>query len=167
MKYVVATFVFFLTLGLTVKTIANETATTCTPETSAACAPAHKAGHSEEDIAAKMNSLFPTKQKDPKKTNRPSVVELSAPKFLSAVAAGTTNLEWKPADGANAYHIQVATDPNFKWLVAEDHFVKTNSFSFTKAEAGQRYFWRVAAFNTDNDSMFTKSNFVSSAFNVK
>jgi hypothetical protein len=61
----------------------------------------------------------------------------------------------------------VATDPNFKWIVAEDHFVKTNTFEFSKAEAGQKYFWRVAAYNTDNDSMYTKSNFTSSVFIAK
>lgn len=168
MKYLIATFVFFLTLGLTVKTLANESEATCKPESAACGEQTHAVtGHSHEDLAAKMNSLFPQKQKDAKKTTRPAVVEITSPKFLSSVAGTSANLEWKAADGANAYHVQVATDPNFKWLVAEDHFVKTNSFAFTKAEAGHKYFWRVAAFNTDNDSMFTKSNFVSSVFVAK
>ncbi|MBY0553089.1 fibronectin type III domain-containing protein [bacterium] len=169
MKFLIAAFVFFLTLGLTTKTIASEPeAATCTPETTEKCADtnaAHgthaKTGH--KDHSAEMNSLFPEKQQNPKLSVRPNVVEITAPKFLSKVT-GPTKLEWKEARGANTYHVQVATDPNFKWLVAEDHLVKTNSFAFDKAEAGRKYFWRVAAYNTDNDSSFTKSNFTSSVF---
>lgn len=173
MKFLIAAFVFFLTLSLTTKTIASEPeATTCTAESTEKCADptatAHtghaNAGH--KDHSAEMNSLFPAKQQNPKLSARPSVVEITAPKFLSKVA-GPAKLEWKEARGANTYHVQVATDPNFKWLVAEDHFVKTNTFDFATVEAGKKYFWRVAAYNTDNDSMFTKSNFTSSVFIAK
>jgi hypothetical protein len=166
MKFLIAAFVFFLTLGLTTKTIASEPeAETCSPEAKcddhAAAAPHTKGEH--KDLSKEMNSLFPEKQQNPKLSTRPSVVEITAPKFLSKVT-GAAKLEWKEARGANAYHVQVATDPNFKWLVAEDHFVKNNAFEFAKAEAGHKYFWRVAAYNTDNESMFTKSNFTSSVF---
>lgn len=169
MKFFIAAFVFFLTLGLTTKTIASEPeATACKAESTEKCAdPATghaKAGH--KDHSAEMNSLFPEKQQNPKLSSRPSVVEITAPKFLSKIS-GPAKLEWKEARGANTYHVQVATDPNFKWLVAEDHFVKTNSFGFEKAEACRKYFWRVAAYNTDNDSTFTKSNFTSSVFIAK
>lgn len=169
MKFFVAAFVFFLTLGLTTKTIASEPeAAACKAESTEKCADTAtghaKGGH--KDHSAEMNSLFPEKQQNPKLSSRPGVVEITAPKFLSKVN-GPAKLEWKEARGANTYHVQVATDPNFKWLVAEDHFVKTNSFGFEKAEAGRKYFWRVAAYNTDNDSTFTKSNFTSSVFIAK
>jgi hypothetical protein len=169
MKFLIAAFVFFLTLSLTTKTIASEPeAATCTPEAKCddkAAAKQKKAQH-YENLSKKMNSLFPEKQQNAKLSTRPSVVELTAPKFLSKVA-GTAKLAWKEARGANTYHVQVATDPNFKWVVAEDHFVKSNTFEFSKAEAGLKYFWRVAAYNSDNDSMFTKSNFTSSVFIAK
>ncbi|MEQ1723326.1 MAG: fibronectin type III domain-containing protein [Pseudobdellovibrio sp.] len=166
MKFLIAAFVFFLTLGLTTKTIASEPeSATCTPEAKcddhAAKTPHAKGAH--KDLSKEMNSLFPEKQQNPKLSTRPSVVEITAPKFLSKVT-GSAKLQWKEALGANTYHVQVATDPNFKWLVAEDHFVKTNTFEFSKAEGGLKYFWRVAAYNTDNDSTFTKSNFTSSVF---
>ncbi len=168
MKFLIAIFAFFLALGLTIKTVASEPESACTAET-AKCAEqvdAHHANAGNNDLSAKMNSLFPEKQKIAKLATRPSTIELTAPKFLSKIS-GAAKLQWKEANGANAYHVQVATDPNFKWLVAEDHFVKTNSFEFNKTEAGHKYFWRVAAFNTDNDSSYSKSNFSSSVFLAK
>ncbi len=157
MRNLAALFVFFLTVGLTFKTMAETAATG-----HKAAAPA---GHG--DHVSEMNSLFPEKKKNPKLAARPTVVELTGPKFLSQVNGGTAQLDWKEAKGANAYHLQVATDPNFKWLLIDEHFVKETSYKFTKAEPGQKYFWRVAAFNTENDSMFTKSNFSSSVFSAK
>jgi hypothetical protein len=113
-----------------------------------------------------MNSLFPTKQPNPEKAARPATVETKSPAFLTTVGPGAVKLEWTPATNATAYHLQVASDPNFKWLVVNEKFVRETTYTL-KAEAGKRYFWRVAGFNGDNNSMYTKSNFVSSAFNVK
>jgi hypothetical protein len=123
-------------------------------------------GEGHHGLAAKMNSLFPTKQPNPEKAARPATVETKSPAFLTTVGAGDVKLEWSPATNATAYHLQVATDPNFKWLVVNEKFVKETTYTL-KAESGKRYFWRVAGFNGDNNSMYTKSNFVSSAFNVK
>lgn len=163
-NYLAAFFVFFITLSLTPQSTAN-------PQAASVCTPSHNAKTcasevSPDDHAAAMNSLFPEKQPLTKLTVRPGVVALISPKFLSQVT-GSTKLAWKAAPGANAYHIQIATDPNFKWLIADEHFISTTSYEFTKAEAGNRYFWRVAAFNSDNEAMFMKSNFVSSVFTVK
>lgn len=168
MKYLLAaTFVFLITLGLTVQSLASKPEVVCkaSAHNTEKCAPEAKEEHHDEHLA-NMNSLFPEKQKIAKLSARPSVVDLVSPKFMAKVT-GTAKLEWKAVAGANAYHVQVATDPNFKWLIADDHFVKTNSFEVTKTEAGQKYYWRVAAENTENDSMFTKSNFVSSVFVTK
>ncbi|MCC2679854.1 MAG: hypothetical protein K0R29_2430 [Pseudobdellovibrio sp.] len=125
---------------------------------------AHKAGHG--NLVEKMNSLFPTKMPNHELAARPSTVEIKSPSFLGNVGAGPVKLEWNAVQGATNYHIQVATDPNFKWLVVNEKFLKENSYNFT-AEAGHRYFWRVASYKGDNANTFTKSNFVSSAFNVK
>lgn len=171
MRYFVAAFAFVLTLGLTTKTIASAPPSdaSCTPENTAQCAPAHAAAHTGEghgDHGAVMNSLFPEKKANPEVARTPATVELLTPKFLAKVE-GAAHLEWKEVSGADAYHLQVATDPNFKWLLVNDHFVKGTSFEFDKAEAGKKYFWRVAAYNTHNDSMFNKSLFNSSAFVAK
>lgn len=170
MKFLLlALIAFAITLGLTTQTIAAPSADEkCKPEETA-CAPEAKSAHEahEEAIPAKMSSLFPTKQPDPTHAARPASTEVVAPAFLSSVSAGTVKLEWKPATGATAYHVQVATDPNFKWLVVNEKFVNETQFNFTKAEAGQRYFWRVAGFKGDNNAGYTKANFVGSVFNVK
>lgn len=164
MKYLLAAaIVFFITLSLTLQSTASEHEAACSATSGTKkCDP--ESHH--KDPTATMNSLFPEKQQLSKLTDLPTIVELRSPKFLSKLS-GPAKLEWKAATGANAYHIQIATDPNFKWLVTDEHFVKTTSFEFTKTTAGTRYFWRVAAFNTDNESMFTKSNFASSAFVTK
>ncbi len=149
-----AIITFVATLALTTQSTANTAA---------------KEGH-HNGLPAKMNSLYPEKQADHSRAVKPAVIEISAPAFLSNVAAGTVKLEWTSGttvNGSVQYHVQVATDPNFKWLVANEHFVKNNMFEFTKAEAGQKYFWRVASFKGDNNSSYTKSNFVSSVFSVK
>lgn len=174
MKFLATTFAFILTLGLTPETIANQPEAACTGQNTEKCAQqtnnkqtnAHETKSVHKDLSAEMNSLFPEKQKIAQLTATPAAVEITAPKFLSKIT-GPAKLEWKEAQGANAYHVQVATDPNFKWLVAEDRFVKTTSFTVNQTEAGRKYYWRVAAFNTGNDSMYAKSNFSSSVFVAK
>ncbi|MGZ3690197.1 MAG: fibronectin type III domain-containing protein [Pseudobdellovibrio sp.] len=171
MKFLVAVLVFIATLGLTTKSIATEEPKheeKCSAD-SKACGEVKSAAHEENEEAAnaaKMSSLFPTKQKNAELGARPATTEITAPSFLATVGAGSVKLEWKAVPTATDYHVQVATDPNFKWLVANEKFVKGTSFDF-KAEAGKRYFWRVASFKGDNNPSYTKSNFVGSVFNVK
>ena len=173
MKFLLLTFA--ITFGLTTQTMAASVSDEkCKPEETAACT--DKSAHvttaqsHEEGTPAKMNSLFPEKQPDPTRVARPGATELVSPSFLSNLTPGTVRLEWKSGtnvNGAAQYHVQVATDPNFKWLVVNEHFVNGKMYDFTKAEAGQRYFWRVAGVKGDNKPGYTQANFVSSAFNVK
>ncbi len=169
MKYAIAALVFILAFGLTIKSVATEPEL-CTAEKKDNCLESkstkgHHAKPTEhEELNKKMNSLFPEKQKNPMQSDRPTTVKLSSPKFLSKISGSEIKLEWVSVDGATNYHVQVATDPNFKWLIANDHWVKTNSFEAKNLEAGQKYFWRVAAVKGDNDAMYTKSLFVSSVF---
>ncbi len=171
MKYVLATFVFFLALGLTVRAVASEPAA-CTAEKTENCKAdekAHEGKHSEKEnhgkhLTKKMNSLYPEKQKNPALSARPQKVKLTSPKFLATAAIPSVKLEWAESEGATSYHVQVATDPNFKWLVANENFVKTNSYQVSNLQPGQKYFWRVASVKDENDSSFTKSLFVSSIF---
>jgi hypothetical protein len=147
MKFLVAAFAFVITLGLAVQTLA-----------------AGGGGHG--GLSEKMNSLFPMKKPDQSKVDRPSVVEIRSPAFLKTVQAGIVSLEWNPSQGATNYHLQIATDPNFKWLLINENFLKVTNYDFP-AKARNQYFWRVASIKADNDSSFTKSNFVSSVFTVK
>ncbi len=175
MKLFLAVFVFFLTLSLTYKVSSAENET-CQATATEKCEPnkteGHENKHSPEhgehnELSKKMNSLFPEKQKDLTISDRPTIVKLASPKFLEVVSGTSAKLNWNQVERATNYHVQVATDPNFKWLVANDHWVKGTTYEVSKLEAGKRYFWRVAAVKDDNISMHTKSLFVSSAFDTK
>ena len=175
MKFIIAIFLFILVIGITFKSVAAETET-CTSDKQENCTKSKAVDHGkikshggakEERLNEKMNSLFPEKQPNSAVSAVPETVKLTSPKFLSQVLAGSVKLEWSPIAGATNYHVQVATDPNFKWLVSNDQWVKTNSFEASQLEAGKKYYWRVAAVKSQNDAMYTKSLFVSSVFATK
>lgn len=208
MKFLIATLVFILTVGIQFKVAANEPTNSashsaphetskdskapeiCTTEKTENCAPGsatssanhstkknkHEASSEEKHeqnsshhnaLSEKMNSLFPQKSKNADLSSSPSSVTLNSPAFLAEIKGSSTKLQWKEVSGATQYHVQVATDPNFKWLVTNNHFVKTNSLEITELESGKNYYWRVASVNSQNDSMFTKSLFTSSVFITK
>lgn len=148
MKIIVSLFAFALTLALTSPVLAEE----------------GHGGGGHGNLAEKMNSLFPEKQPVPAKREVPAKPELSAPAYFSEVKGGTASLTWKAVAGADEYHVQVATDPNFKWLVANADHHKDTSFEATNLEAGKHYFWRVAAVKSNNWSTWRKSFFASSMF---
>ena len=110
--------------------------------------------------------LFPTKAAEKAKATPPAAVELISPAFRSQVKA-PIELTWKDSATATHYHVQVATDPNFKWLLTEDKNVHGTKFVFSGAEVGKSYFWRVWAVNSQNDAGFTKSSSVFSQFSVQ
>lgn len=164
MKFISAAVVFFLALGLSVTTFANDTKT-CTPETEN-CAPhgvVQGSAHGNA-LSEHMNSLFPEKQQNVNFSTVPTAVKLTSPKFLATVSTPSVQFQWTAAEGATSYQIQVATDPNFKWLVTNENFVETNSYMISDLQPGQKYYWRIASLKGENDSMFTKSLFVSSVF---
>lgn len=97
----------------------------------------------------------------------PGRTEILEPKALSKISGGSVTLKWKGAEGASVYHVQVATDPRFKWMVTENHNVAGETFEVTGLEAGQQYFWRVAGRSPENDASWTKGYFSSSSFEVK
>jgi len=118
---------------------------------------------------AKKPDFFPTKQADKTKATRVATVELLEPKALSTVSGTSTTLKWKAVEGADSYRVQVATDPNFKWLVdkASADFVKENSLQINDLQPGQHYFWRVYAWKLDADPSWSSSFGAMSSFVVK
>ncbi|HWU44224.1 MAG TPA: fibronectin type III domain-containing protein [Bdellovibrio sp.] len=149
MKILVSMFAFALTFSLTTRSFAAE---------------GEHHGKDHEETAEKMNSLFPEKKADLENQKIPAKPELTSPAYFAAVKADSVKLEWKAAEGAQEYHVQVATDPNFKWLVAEDFAHKETSFEVNRLEAGKHYFWRVASVRPDNWKTFRKSYFAGSMF---
>jgi len=106
----------------------------------------------------------------PPKANRalstlPSKVELKSPEALSKVAGNTVQLEWAPSESAEAYHLQIAKDPEFKWIIQEEHFIKATRFEVANLPKGQ-VFWRVAASRPQNMEAHWKTVFTSSSFEV-
>jgi hypothetical protein len=95
----------------------------------------------------------------------PKKVELKSPEALSKVTGSNVLLEWVPSEGAETYHIQIAKDPAFKWIIQEDHFVKATSFQAVNLPKGQ-VFWRVAASRPGNMAAHWKSIFTSSSFEI-
>lgn len=112
-------------------------------------------------------ALFPPKKADPAKATPPGKVTLVSPKFEEQVSGDSVTLKWQEVATANMYHLQVATDPNFKWLKVDDHAVKGTSFDVKGLEAGKLYFWRVAGWKNDNMAATNHGFFTASSFEVK
>lgn len=147
MKILVSLLAFAATLAFTAPSLAEG---------------GHGGGHG--GLSEKMNSLFPPKQAQPEKRDVPAKPDLASPAYFSQVKGDKATLQWKAVAGASEYHVQVAKDPNFKWLVANEYHYKTTSFEATGLEAGKQYFWRVAAVKENNWSTFKKSFFATSMF---
>ena len=111
--------------------------------------------------------LYPPKVPDHNKAFRLDTPVLTEPKALATVSGGATKLAWSAVKGADRYHVQVATDANFKWLVANEYLVNATSFEVSGLTPGQNYFWRVYGVKTDNESGWTNSFPSWSSFTVK
>jgi len=115
-------------------------------------------------------SILPEKTKAEGLNTKPEKVSLISPKFLSKVPASSVKLEWTEAKGAQNYHVQISKDAGFNnrsMFVTEDKWVKGTSFEVKDLEPGVKYFWRIAAVNSNQETQFTKSLFVSSAFETE
>lgn len=130
--------------------------------TSAALASGGGSGETEH-----FKPLYPPKVADTQKAFRLEKPVLVEPKALSTVTGTATKLTWNEVKGADSYHVQVATDPNFKWLVSDQHAVKATSFDVSGLTAGQNYFWRVYGVKSDNDAQWTTGFPAWSSFSVK
>lgn len=153
MKILVSVIAFALTLALTAPSTAK-----------AAGGGGGSAADHHKVLTEKMNALFPPPKQNLEARIAPKTPELAGPAYLAQVSGGTANLQWKAVPTADEYHVQVATDPNFKWLVANEYHVKQNSFEARGLEAGKQYFWRVAAVKTTNWVTFRRSFFATSTF---
>ncbi len=122
----------------------------------------HGGGHG--GLTEKMNALFPQPTDKAEKRDVPAKPELVSPAYFTSIKGDKVTIQWKAVTGADEYHVQVATDANFKWLVKEDHHAKETSMEVAGLEAGKHYFWRVAAVKTKNWDTFRKSFFAMSMF---
>lgn len=123
---------------------------------------AHEGGAHRDNTA-----LFPQPKADPSKASAPAQAKLLEPAFRSAVSGDSVTLKWASVPTADVYHVQVATDPNFKWLKTDDHTVKGTELTVDGLEKGKTYFWRVAAWKNSNMAATNKGTFSSSSFETK
>lgn len=167
MKWLLSSLIFSAVLtGFNTPALATKPADKAPP----AEAPATQESHHDDHGTGHESKLsVGVKQPDivREKAILPGKVVLSEPAPLAKVPAGTITLKWKPASGATVHHIQVATDPRFKWMVIENANVSGDSFEVSNLQAGQQYFWRVAGRSPDNDAAWTHGYFTSSSFEVK
>lgn len=148
MKILVSLLTFVLILGLSYSTLAGEHA-------------------GKEESHRDMNALFPTKQPDLGKVVTIAKPVLVDPQFMSAVTGDKATLKWKEVVGADVYQVQVATDPEFKWLVNENKVVRGTSLEVGSLEKGKKYYWRVRSQKTTNDNGYQTSMAAWSAFTVQ
>ncbi|MCK6599170.1 MAG: fibronectin type III domain-containing protein [Bdellovibrionaceae bacterium] len=111
-------------------------------------------------------SLFPQPKQNKDKSTPPAKTTLGEPAFMAKISGPKATLKWSAVSGAENYHLQVATDPNFKWLKVDDQFQKNTTYELTGLEAGKSYYWRVAAVKNSNDSMYIKGDYEKSMFEV-
>ena len=125
-------------------------------------------GHGGGSPAHRDNTtLFPQPKADPTKSALVVRPQLMSPSFNASLSGDSTVLKWTVVPGADVYHLQVATDPNFKWLTLDDHQVKASEFNLKGLEAGKKYYWRVAGWKNDNVAGANKGAFSSSVFEIK
>ncbi len=123
-----------------------------------------KDDHKEGAKAHKdWNEVFKQPMSNTALSQIPEQTQLLEPEFLTQVKVDEVTLKWKPVEGAK-YHLQVATDPNFKWLVVNDHLVDYTEYALKSLQPNQQYFWRVFTQKPENTRTFTKGLAVSSSF---
>jgi len=126
----------------------------------------HEEHGGKSHTGANLHLLAPPEANRAKAT-LPAKVTLESPAAFAKIAGGSTTLKWTESKGADSYQVQVATDPNFKWLVKNENFFKGNSMELSGLEAGKQYFWRVAGMKADNDPEYLKGFFATSSFEAK
>jgi hypothetical protein len=106
--------------------------------------------------ASEGGQLFPIKQPIKELTTRPETPKNLDPAPFAQVGTNVV-LKWGASEGANQYHLQVATDPNFKWLVYNGETETNTSYALSGLEAGKFYYWRVWSKKSNNDPTYMKS----------
>ncbi len=112
-------------------------------------------------------ALFPPHHADSGKSTPPAAVKLLEPAFQAKLGGTETALTWEASQGATSYHVQVATDPNFKWLLSDEHFVTGTKFQAKGLEKGKTYYWRVAPWKDGNLAATNKGPFSNSIFEIQ
>lgn len=110
--------------------------------------------------------LFPYPTPNKELATTPAAPKLVGPSYFAKMNNNAT-LTWEAVPTATNYHLQVATDPNFKWLVVEQYNLEQTTFQVDSLEAGKHYYWRVLAVKRDNVASWMKSAWAGSMFTTQ
>jgi len=122
---------------------------------------------SKQHKGERKADFYPKKPADKSLSTRPAKVDILEPKSFSTVTGGKTTVKWRASEGAESYRVQVATDPNFKWLIVNQDFVQATSLDVSGLEAGQQYFVRIYGMKTQNETGFSSSFPTVTSFQAK
>lgn len=111
--------------------------------------------------------LYHPIQANPAVSTPPGAVKTIGPNWFAAISGNTATIEWTASEGAEGYHVQVATDAAFKWLVTEVQYHPQTSLQISGLETGKQYYWRVAAMNSKNEASYIKGKYAKSMFYTK
>ncbi len=95
----------------------------------------------------------------PTKTTPPPTLaapRLRLPANGSTLPNGTVGMEWEASPGATLYHVQIASEPGFGTLVADDSTVAQAGRAATGLAPGT-YYWHVRARNQDAVSPWSET----------
>lgn len=123
--------------------------------------------HSEAALKRKWPLVYEPLAPQKELTTAPQKAEGLEPAWYSVIEGSTVTLKWTAAVGADSYHLQVATDPKFKWLVVNEHFFKGTQYELSGLESGKHYFWRVAGMKSDNEAYYLHGPFAGSMLEAK
>ncbi len=92
----------------------------------------------------------------------PSLPRLVLPANGTTNVNTSVNLVWSSSDGAQGYHLQVATNPQFtSGLVVNDSLLNDTSRNVTGLSAYTQYYWRVRSWNSEGKGPFSLSRWFS------
>ena len=85
------------------------------------------------------------------------VPKLKSPANNENVPVGSIKLLWKRNKFSHSFHLQVASDPEFKDIIVDDSLtadttIDVCSFSVNLSEKNSTYYWRVLSYNNDNNT---------------
>lgn len=147
MKFICSICIFVFTLTVSIQSLAE--GTHAAPE---------KQAHRDN------GALFPPKKMDKSLTTVPEKAQLLEPAAMSTVPGDSITLKWKEGIGATGFHLQVATDPQFKWLKVDENLYKQTSYELKGLEPNHHYYWRVASQRPANNAGYSTSDFSQSMF---
>lgn len=113
--------------------------------------------------AGKSYQLFPPNTPQVDKVTPPGSAKLVAPEANSVIKEEKVVLKWQAVEGADFYTVQLATDPNFRWMPVNEGLYKKTEIEVS-VQAGRHYYWRVAANRGENMPGYMKGEFATSTF---